>query len=216
MEKVSRRSYGWLAFFAFLGLTLSLILTALNIDPVAVTDQTLFHQNTAAIRIIGFFSYFTIWSNILVVYVSCLLALGRTLTKNLQTLYATALVMISITGLVYNTVLLPAYPPKGWYWLTSALMHLVAPLMYIALWLRYGPRGYIRFDKTLPILTIPIIYLVYTVIHGLTIEEWPYKFLDLTSEGFILWFIGVAIIFGFGVMLIYGFSKVDQRPVKAL
>jgi CHAT domain-containing protein len=38
MEKVSRQLYGWLAFFAFFGLTLSIILTAFNIDPIFVKD----------------------------------------------------------------------------------------------------------------------------------------------------------------------------------
>ena len=215
MEKASRRLYGWLAFFAFVGLTLSLFLNAFNVDPIAITDQTLFHQNTAPIRIIGFFSYFTIWSNILVVYIGVALASGHKLSKYFGTLFATGLIMITVTGLVYNAVLLPAYPPKGWYWLTSALMHLVAPVMYIYLWIRKGPRGFISSARSLQILTIPIIYLVYTVVHGLAIKQWPYKFLDLSSAGFLLWTLSVVVILCFGIALIFVFSKLDQKPVKA-
>jgi len=189
-------------------------LTALNIDPVTVTDQTLFHQNTAPIRIVGFFSYFTIWSNILIAYVSVVLARGKALSKSFGALFACGLIMITITGLVYNLVLLPAYPPKGWYWLTSTLMHLVAPAMYIWLWVKRGPRGFIDPTKSLQILTIPIIYLVYTVIHGLIIKQWPYKFLDLTSAGVVVWTISVAVIFGFGVLLIFVFGKVDRKPIN--
>ena len=214
MEKAGRRLYGWLAFFAFIGLTLSLFLNAFNVDPVAISDQTLFHQNTAPIRIVGFFSYFTIWSNLLVVYIGVALASGHKLSKYFGTLFATGLIMITVTGLVYNAVLLPAYPPKGWYWLTSALMHLVAPVMYIYLWIRKGPRGFVSSARSIQILTIPIIYLGYTVVHGLAIKQWPYKFLDLTSAGFLLWTISVALIFGFGLALIFGFSKLDQKPLK--
>ena len=215
MEKASRRLYAWLAFFAFFGLTLSLILNIFNVDPVAVTDQTLFHQNTAPIRVVGFFSYFTIWSNLLVIYVGISIASARKLPKYFGTLYATGLVMITITGLVYNAVLLPAYPPKGWYWLTSALMHLISPVMYIYLWIAKGPRGHIQPRRSLQILTIPIIYLGYTVLHGLAIKQWPYKFLDLTSAGFLIWTISVAVIFAFGVGLIFGFARLDKRSAKA-
>jgi hypothetical protein len=211
MEKVSRQLYGWLAFFAFFGLTLSLILTAFNIDPVYIKDQTLFHQDTASVRIVGFFSYFTIWSNIVVVLIGYSLWRNKSGFKYFSNLFATGLIMITITGLVYNTVLLPVFPPKGWYWLTSALMHLIVPVMYFYLWMVRGPRGAISTEHTLRILTIPIIYLIYTVAHGLAIKQWPYKFLDLTSEGFVVWLVGVVIIFGFGILLIRLFSKLDRR-----
>ncbi len=215
MEKASRRLYGWLAFFALFGLTLSLFLTAFNIDPVVVADQTLFHQNTAPIRIVGFFSYFTIWSNLLVVYIGYAVAANKSSSKYFGTLFATALIMITITGLVYNTLLLPVYPPKGWYWLTSSLMHLVVPVMYNYLWIKKGPRGNIASQRTLQILAIPIIYLIYTIVHGLAIQQWPYKFIDLTSEGLLMWTSGVLIIFGFGVLLIYIFAIIDQKPLKS-
>jgi hypothetical protein len=214
MEKASRRLYGWLVFFAFFGLTLSLILTAFNIDPVSIKDQTLFHQDTAPVRIVGFFSYFTIWSNIVAVVVGFCVWRDRISFKYFENLFATGLIMITITGLIYNTVLLPVFPPKGWYWLTSTLMHLVVPIMYFYLWMVRGPRGVVETKNTLKILTIPIIYLTYTVAHGLVIKQWPYKFLDLTSEGFIIWSIGVVIIFGFGIGLIWLFSKLDRRQAK--
>jgi len=215
MEKASRRLYGWLAFFALFGLTLSWFLTAFNIDPVVVADQTLFHQNTAPIRIVAFFSYFTIWSNLLVVYIGYAVAANKSSSKYFGMLFANVLIMITITGLVYNTLLLPVYPPKGWYWLTSSLMHLVVPVMYNYLWIKKGPRGNIASVRTLQILTIPIIYLIYTILHGLAIQQWPYKFIDLTSEGFLMWASGVLIIFGFGVLLIYIFAIIDQKPLKS-
>jgi len=214
LEKASQRLYAWLAFFALFGMGLSLILTARNIDSVTVTDPTLFHQNTAPVRIVDFFSYFTIWSNILVVYVSVVLARGKAVSERFKVLFACGLIMITVTGLVYNLVLLPAFPPKGWYWLTSTLMHVIAPAMYIWLWVKRGPRGFINPAKSLQILTIPIIYVIYTVIHGLAIKQWPYKFLDLTSAGVLVWTISVAVIFGFGELLVIGFGKIDRKPIK--
>ncbi len=216
MEKASRRLYGWLAFFAFFGLTISLFLNAFNIDPVAVADQTLLHQNTAPIRIVGFFSYFTIWSNILVIYIGYAIAASKTSSQFFKMLFATGLIMITIKGLLYNTLILPVYPPKGWYWLTSSLMHVLVPIMYNYLWIRKGPRGHIASQRTLHILTIPIIYLIYTTVHGVAVQQWPYKFLDLTTEGLFIWATGVAIIFGFGVLLIYIFAIIDQKPTEAI
>ena len=211
MEKVSRQLYGWLAFFAFFGLTLSLILTAFNVDPLDIKDQTLLHQDTAPIRIVGFFSYFTIWSNIVVGILGICIWRDKTNFKTFKNLFATGLIMITVTGLVYNTVLLPVFPPKGWYWITSTIMHLVVPVMYNYLWITMGPRGVISTKNTLAILQIPIIYLAYTTLHGLAIQQWPYKFLDLTSEGFLVWLVGVAIIFGFGIVLIGLYSRLDKK-----
>ena len=211
MEKASRRLYAWLAFSAFFGLALSLVLSALNIDAVVIKDQTLFHQDTASIRIFGFFSYFTIWSNIVVVIVGLSVWRKRTTYKYFQTLVAAGLIMITVTGLVYNLVLLPAFPPKGWYWLTSTLMHVIAPIFYNYLWFTRGPRGAIAKSHSLQILGISIIYLCYTLVRGLAIKQWPYKFLDLTSEGLLMWIIGVSIIFGFGFALIAMYSKIDRK-----
>ena len=214
MEKASRRLYGWLALFVLVGLIASLLLDIFNIDTVAIADQTLFHQNTAAIRVVGFFSYFTIWSNILVAYISIAIARSRENSKYFGSLFASALVMITVTGLVYNLVLLPAVPPVGWNWATTILMHVVAPVGFIYLWLVKGPKGYVLTKNTLEILTVSIIYILYTVVHGLSIKQWPYKFLDLTSEGFIVWIISVAVIFGFGILLIRFFARLDKRPTK--
>ncbi len=211
MEKASRRLYGWLAFFASLGLLLSLYLSARNIDPIVISDQTLFHQDTPAIRIVAFFSYFTIWSNLVVIYLAIRISRGSALPRYFGALFAAGLLMITVSGLVYNAVLLPIYPPKGWALLSSGLLHIVAPLLFIYLWARRGPRGLIKGNQVPQILLIPIVYICYTVAHGSVIKQWPYKFLDLTSEGFLLWAVGVAIIFAFGILLIMTFAKYDAR-----
>lgn len=211
MEKVSRRFYGWLAFFAFFGLVLSFLLTAFNVDPVVIKDQTLFHQDTAPIRIIGFFSYFTIWSNILAGIICLRLWRSNAKSRTLETLATSALIMITVTGLVYNAVLLPAYPPKGWYWLTSSILHVIVPLGYNYAWIKSRPHYFFSVKQSLNILLIPIIYLTYTTIRGRVIKQWPYKFLDMTSEGFVAWLIGVLIIFGFGVGLIAIYSSFNRK-----
>jgi hypothetical protein len=211
MGKASRRLYGWLAFSALMGLLFSLYLTARNIDPIVISDQTLFHQNTPGIRIVAFFSYFTIWSNLLVLYLATTLAFNRARPRFFSALFASGLLMITVSGLVYNSVLLPIYPPKGWALLSSGLLHIVVPALFIYLWSRKGPHGLIRVRETLQILLIPILYIGYTVAHGVAIQQWPYKFLDLTSEGFLVWAIGVLIIFAFGVLLITTFAKYDEK-----
>jgi len=211
MEKASRRLYGWLAFCASVGLLLSLYLSARNIDPIVISDQTLFHQDTPAIRTVAFFSYFTIWSNLVVLYLALAISRGKALPRYFGTLFAAGLLMITVSGLVYNAVLLPIYPPKGWAMFSSGLLHVVVPSLLIWLWARRGPRGLIKSNQTPQILLIPIVYICYTVAHGSVIKQWPYKFLDLTSEGFLIWAVGVAIIFGFGVLLIRVFAKYDSK-----
>ena len=73
----------WLALnavLAWLGLAVSLTLTVTNIYPSTVTVPTRYGADHAAglgSRLADWFSYFTIWSNIVVAVVTSLLAWGR-------------------------------------------------------------------------------------------------------------------------------------------
>jgi len=211
--------YKALAFFACLGLVGSLILNLFNIGPVPITDATLFQNHFgvkgALPRIIDFLSYFTIWSNILVAYVALRLAkdpLDK--RKPMLVLIPTSVLMITITGILYNALIAPVTPPKGWNIATSVVLHGIVPVLALVVWFKCGPRALFDARKIPQFYIIPIIYLLYTLVRSTTIKQWPYAFLDEASLGWAKWLITVAIIIVFGLVIIGILIPIDRLQIK--
>jgi hypothetical protein len=211
--------YKALAFFACLGVGGSLILNIFNVGPVPITDSTLF-QNHFGVkgtlpRVIDFISYFTIWSNILVIYVSIRLA-KNPLDKRgkMPILIPTSLVMITITGILYNVLIAPVTPPKGLNIATSIVQHGITPVLTLLVWFKCGPRGLINLRKIPHFYIIPITFLLYILIRSSIIKQWPYAFLDEASLGWTKWLITVAMIIIFGLVIIGILSLIDRLQSK--
>jgi hypothetical protein len=89
-----------------------------------------------ATRIIRFFSYFTIESNILVCAVALLLAVGVAHGRRFALAHLDALLGITVTGIVFALVLAPDQEHVGF---SSVLLHYVAPPLALLAWLVLGP-----------------------------------------------------------------------------
>jgi hypothetical protein len=211
--------YKALAVFACLGLSGSLILNIFNIGPVPITDSTLFQNHFgvkgALPRIIDFLSYFTIWSNILVAYVSIRLAKDPLDKRGkMPVLIPTSLLMITITGILYNALIAPVTPPKGWNIATSVVLHGIVPVLALVVWFKCGPRALFSAGKIPQFYIIPIIYLLYTLVRSSVIKQWPYAFLDEASLGWAKWLITVAMIIVFGLVIIAILLPIDRLQIK--
>ena len=211
--------YKALAVFACLGLSGSLVLNIFNIGPVPITDSTLFQNHFgvkgALPRVIDFLSYFTIWSNILIAYVAIRLAkdpLDK--RKPMLILIPTSVLMITITGILYNALIAPVTPPKGWNIATSVVLHGIVPVLALVVWFKCGPRGMINLRKIPHFYIIPITFLLYTLIRSSIIKQWPYAFLDEASLGWTKWLITVAMIIVFGLVIIGILILVDRLQTK--
>ena len=211
--------YKALAVFACLGLSGSLVLNIFNIGPVPITDSTLFQNHFgvkgALPRVIDFLSYFTIWSNILIAYVAIRLAkdpLDK--RKPMLILIPTSVLMITITGILYNALIAPVTPPKGWNIATSVVLHGIVPVLALVVWFKCGPRALFDARKIPQFYIIPITYFLYTLLRSSVIKQWPYAFLDEASLGWAKWIITVAIIITFGVVIIGILILVDHLQTK--
>jgi hypothetical protein len=83
-------------------------------------------------RLIDLFSYFTIWSQIVVGVVMTLLYLnpGRD-GKLFKVFRIDSILMITVTGVVYNLLLGPNYPPQGLNQISSPIQHTITPLITV-------------------------------------------------------------------------------------
>lgn len=135
-------------------------------------------------RWVRLFSYFTIWSNVLVLAVSLLLVVRpRHDGPVFRVLRLDSVLCIVVTFAVYHTVLTGQVEltPSGA--LTNLLLHTAVPVGAVLAWLLAGPRP--RTDRWTPAwaLVLPAVWLAWTFVRGHVVGWYPYPFVDVTQIG---------------------------------
>jgi hypothetical protein len=208
--------FGLNALLAWLGLAIALLLNFLDTYPNTNTVPTIFGFNepgSAGIlgRALDYFSYFTIWSNILVAIVATLLWRNPLRRSGIfRVLRMDSLIMITVTGLIFAIVLAPSVELQGWQYVSNTLEHYITPVLTVLVFLLIGPRGLFRLATVFLALIIPFIWVVYTLVRGALIDSYPYGFIDVAAHGYgtvTLNLIGVVI---FGIILGLLFLGVDR------
>ncbi len=157
-----------------------------------VTQLVLVIDKDASVT--NFFSYFTVQSNILVMIAAALIALkpdrGGTAFGILR---MAGLVGITITGIIFSTVLAGTVEFEGIAWWTDKAFHYLVPAMAVTGFVFMKPRT--RLDKSsLWFLAWAIAWLAYTLIRAEvsnprypvtndTFAAVPYDFIDLDQHG---------------------------------
>jgi hypothetical protein len=137
-------------------------------------------------RIIRVLSFFTILSNLLSGIVSAQLAVRPDRDGPAwRPLRLAALVGITVTGIIYSTVLAAIHQPNGAAEITvNTIVHYVVPVMMVAGWLLFGPRP--RIDRRVAgwSLLFPVLWFAYTLLRGAIWKWYPYPFVDVTTHGY--------------------------------
>jgi hypothetical protein len=169
-------------------------------------------------RLIDLFSYFTIWSQIMVGVVMTLLYLNPARDGKLFRVFRIdSILMITVTGVVYNLLLGPNYPPQGLNQISSPIQHTVTPLLTVLIFLIAGPRGWFSLKNVAKALVVPIIYVFYSLFRGAIIDKYPYDFFDVVSFGYayVLVFV-LGILFASIIVagIYWGIDKaLSKKPV---
>ncbi len=138
-----------------------------------------------ATRVLRFFSYFTVQSNILVALsVIPLLANPATDSAAWRVLRLDALIGIAITGVVFVVALRPIVSLTGISALTNVGFHYASPLLAVVGWLLFGPRPRIDRRTLVWSLAWPLVWLAYTLVHGAITGWYPYPFIDAGELGY--------------------------------
>jgi len=141
---------------------------------------------SAGTRIVRFFSYFTVESNILVAVVAATLFVNAAHDGHLwRVLQLDALFGITVTGIVYSTLLRGVVELRGAAAITNALLHYAAPLLAVIGWLLFGPRPRIAENTLVVSLVWPALYVAYTFAHGAISDWYPYPFVDVVKHGYV-------------------------------
>lgn len=168
-----------------MGIILALELYALPTQFYLLLENSEFTLFGALVR---FFSFFTILTNSIVFICSAFNLFGRRFKISAffrKTTTITAItVYIIIVGLVFNLLLRQVVELKGLHSIVSEIFHTVVPVLFFFYWLFYVDLEKISLKTILFWLIYPIIYVVYTLFHGIYTDFYPYPFIDAVKLGF--------------------------------
>lgn len=213
----TRILFGINALVALTGLTVGFILTVLGTYPSLNTDPTMLGNPEQGVlgRIFDYFTYFTIWSNIVVAVVSIMLFTRPDRDSfAFRVLRLDSILMITVTGIIYNVVLAGSAKLQGLEVVSNLFDHMLTPLVSILVWLIAGPRGWISWRTIGAALILPIIWLVFALVRGAFIGAYPYGFLDVATYGYGAVLTNVAGIVAFAIVLgliLWGIDWVIRR-----
>jgi len=227
--KTRKALFGITALSAWSGLVLTFVIDLFGLvqpklyDPPIPSSQFGYFDRYAEglagapARIVDLFSYFTIWSQIVVGIVATILFLNpRRHGKWLQIGLIDAVLMITVTGVVYNLLLGPNYPPQGLNQISSPIQHTITPILMVLTFFIAAPRGWFKVSTVLKALVLPILYIFYTLIRGNIIDAYPYDFFDVITYGYpyVITFV-MGILFASIIVLSF-YWLVDSILAKRL
>lgn len=144
-------------------------------------------------RLVRFWSYLTIWFNVLVAGTSAGLAVdpGRD-GRVWRALRLDAVVIAVGGGIVHWFLLRPILDLHGADYLADKLLHVAVPLLALVGWLVFGPRDRVDGADLLNFLVVPCVWLAYTLIRGAVVGWYPYPFIDVGLHGYTV--VGATVL----------------------
>jgi hypothetical protein len=129
---------------------------------------------------VNFFSYFTILTNLfigIVLVVSAINLIGRKpATETDDIIRGSATGSIAIVGIVFGLLL--SQMDSGMIPWTNFVAHYLMPVVMVLDWLLHPPQSELLLKHIWFWLIYPITYLIYSLIHGVATNWYPYWFID--------------------------------------
>lgn len=157
---------------------------------------------------INFFSFFSILCNILVAlamtlpWVAPRSRLGRWFDRPwVRTILAAYIIIVCI---VFYVMLRNLAHPHGLRFAYDFILHYVTPILFIIDWLLFVPKQDLSWRIPLGGFLLPVLYIIWTFLHGAVAGFYPYPFLNVSQLGYeqVLANIAGLIMLGVGVLLV--------------
>ena len=168
--------------------------------------------DTPTKRVLNVFVFFTIQSNIAVGLSTGLLALGLARpTSWFRTLRLIGVIGIALTFVVFHAVLRDLQDLTGDAAFADVLLHTVSPIMCVAGWLVFGPRGQTTRGVVLASLGFLLVWGAATLVRGHVIDWYPYPFMDPRDHGYLRVAANLTIVAAVFTGLAAGAHALDRR-----
>jgi hypothetical protein len=140
------------------GIVIQLIITAQN-------DQNF--GGSPLNRALNIFAFFTIQSNVLIGVTCLMLAIKLDRPSTAFAAFRMAgLVGITVTFIVFHTVLSQLLDLDTWAQAANQLQHTVVPILSIVGWVAFGPRGKASARVVKLAVIFPVLYMIFTAVRG--------------------------------------------------
>lgn len=208
---VSRAAFALTSAVVTAGLVLQLALTVR-----ADTGEELFASTPD--RVVNFFSFFTVLSNVMVAVTTGLLAVRLERPSAVfRALRLNAVIAIAVTGVVFHLALSDLRELTGWDALADGLLHTASPILAVAGWLLLGPRGVT--DRRIALLSVvpPLVWIPYTLVRGQLVDTrfgdpyYPYPFMNVADLGYPVVLVNVTLVAVLFLALAAGAVALDRR-----
>ncbi len=163
-----------------------------------------------------FFSFFTLWTNLLVALVWTAAARSRdsssaTVLNRADVATATAS-YIGVAGIVYSLVLRSLWSPTGLRLLLDRVQHDIVPIAFVVYWIAFVPKEAIRWRDTLLWLIFPAAYVLFAGIRGAIVGRYPYPFISVVELGYARALFNALVV----AVLIWGGALVFAAIARAM
>ena len=167
-------------------------LTGITMEIVTILTE---HPTEVAVRLGLLFSYFTILSNVLLCVTSILLLIDPQRDGPIfRIARLDAVACITITGIVYNTVLTGLRELTQAGAISNFFLHQAGPLLAVIAWLLVGPRPRLALSTVAWSAIAPLAWIVYTFIAGAISGFYPYPFMNVTTIGYPSALLGTGVV----------------------
>lgn len=212
----ARTAFALTAFVAWAGVVMTLLVSATGAGVERVPEPYLYGIHPAGAagalsRVVDTLSYFTFWSNAVVGLSATLLLVRPHLdTFAVRALRLSALLMITVTAIVYAVILAPTDVVAGWSRITNPLQHIVTPAVTVGAWLVWGPRRWFTWRTVPAALVIPVTWIAWMLLRGLFIEAYPYGFANVAVLGYGAVAVNLLFVVAFGLAIAALYLAVDR------
>lgn len=126
-----------------------------------------------------------------------------------------ALMMITVTAIVYATLISPYEVLSGYALVTNPLQHIVVPAAFVGAAALAGPRGGITWATLGRALLIPVAWVAYTLVRGSFTHQYPYGFVNVWRIGYAQVAINIVVILIGALLFMALFAGADWLIRKA-
>lgn len=208
-ERTARWCFAATAALVWFGLGLQVILSASS-------DEGYFA--TAPGRVVNFFCFFTVQSNLCVAVTTTLLA--RRLHRGSLPFWTFRLIgvlAIFVTGIVFHLALDDLQELTGWDLLADTILHTLSPILTVVGWAVFGPRRLVTGQVVRWAVVPPIAWLAFTLVRGAVVEDrngrnyYPYPFLDVVEHGYLVVAVNALVVAALFLGLAAAAAALDGR-----
>jgi hypothetical protein len=169
------------------------------------------NEKSAVQKIINYFSYFTILTNIIVAFslTVSLLSPSSKMGNFFSSPYTESAitVYIIIVGIIHFFLLRNLADLKSWNMVADTILHKIIPMLYAFYWVKFVTKDKLHWKDSMQWLLYPVIYLFYVLVRGFIDCFYPYPFADVGKLGYSkalmngiliiasFWILGLVLIF---------------------